>query len=106
MNQADGEFISIQWECTEFELVKGHVDASTARDEAAHHLGIDVSDWRVEHVWCRYVPDGDEYSVRLHDAEPGARGAFRATRVYVYESKRHVATAECPLAQYLREEEE
>ena len=66
-------------------MAKGHVEraafVAAANEGWGRYPGpFEIED--VEHVWRRSVPDSTGHLVcRYLDAEPGSRGAFRATIV-------------------------
>lgn len=71
------------------EFVRGHVTWQEAREGLQpwwrEEMGEDAPDpvaWA--HQWVRWVPGprGSDHPIYLHNAQPGARGAFPVTALY------------------------
>jgi len=65
---------------------KGHHDSEAFKAASQELLGNDMSNWDgPEYEWWRMVPDPTgEYRCLVHEAKPGARGAFPVTVMSLY----------------------
>lgn len=83
MKEKVGEYIPLYWDCGDapYELIRGHVDLTHAKDVMRHELGWEDVPIRITHGYGRWVPvTGHVYDCRFRKAKKGP-GAFAVTFV-------------------------